>query len=108
MLSESLKGSSRDAAPTEGGGRVAAHEILIGVPAIANLIREGKTFQIPSIMQTSRKHGMIMLNDALVDLVKREIVSTEEAYLKALDKPGLLVQFKNAGIQPPAAANPGA
>jgi twitching motility protein PilT len=109
MLSESLKGViSQTLLKRKGGGRVAAHEILIGVPAIANLIREGKTFQIPSIMQTSRKHGMIMLNDSLVDLVKREIVASDEAYLKATDKPGLLVAFKNAGIPPPAAANQGA
>jgi twitching motility protein PilT len=108
MLSESLKGViSQTLLKRKGGGRVAAHEILIGLPAIANLIREGKTFQIPSIMQTSRKHGMIMLNDALVDLVKREIVTSDEAYLKAIDKPGLLIQFKNAGIPPPAAANQG-
>jgi twitching motility protein PilT len=105
MLSESLKGViSQTLLKRKGGGRVAAHEILIGVPAIANLIREGKTFQIPSIMQTSRKHGMIMLNDALVDLVKREVVAVEEAFVKAIDKQGLLVQFKNAGIQPPNVA----
>jgi twitching motility protein PilT len=85
----------------KGGGRVAAHEILIGVPAISNLIREGKTFQIPSIMQTSRKHGMIMMNDSLVDLVKRDVITSEEAYAKALDKAGLLVLFKNANIDAP-------
>jgi twitching motility protein PilT len=102
MLSESLKGViSQTLLKRKGGGRIAAHEILIGVPAISNLIREGKTFQIPSIMQTSRKHGMILMNDALVDLVKRDVVSPEEAYLKAIDKHNLLVQFKNAGIAPP-------
>jgi twitching motility protein PilT len=106
MLSESLKGViSQTLLKRRSGGRVAAHEILIGLPAIANLIREGKTFQIPSIMQTSRRHGMIMLNDTLVDLVKREIIAADEAYAKAIDKQGLLVQFKNAGLQPPAAAN---
>ena len=52
-------------------------------------------------MQTSRKHGMIMMNDGLVDLVKRDLVTAEEAYLKAIDKQSLLVQFKNAGIPPP-------
>ena len=109
MLSESLKGViSQTLLKRKAGGRVAAHEILIGVPAIANLIREGKTFQVPSIMQTSRKHGMIMLNDALVDLVKREVVAADEAYVKAIDKQGLLVQFKNAGIQPPTPTNAGA
>jgi twitching motility protein PilT len=107
MLSESLKGViSQTLLKRKGGGRVAAHEVLIGLPAIANLIREGKTFQIPSIMQTSRKVGMIMLNDALVDLVKRDIVAAEEAYAKAVDKQGLLMMFKNAGVQSPNVANP--
>jgi twitching motility protein PilT len=107
MLSESLKGViSQTLLKRKGGGRIAAHEILIGVPAIANLIREGKTFQIPSIMQTSRKHGMIMMNDTLVDLVKRDLVTAEEAYLKAIDKHSLLVQFKNANIPPPNLPNP--
>jgi twitching motility protein PilT len=102
MLSESLKGViSQALLKRKGGGRVAAHEILIGVPAISNLIREGKTFQIPSIMQTSRKHGMIMMNDSLVDLVKRDVITSEEAYAKALDKAGLLVLFKNANIDAP-------
>ena len=102
MLSESLKGViSQTLLKKKGGGRVAAHEVLIGVPAISNLIREGKTFQIPSIMQTARKHGMIMMNDALVDLVKRDVITAEEACMKAIDKAGLLVLFKNANIQPP-------
>jgi twitching motility protein PilT len=108
MLSESLKGViSQTLLKRKGGGRVAAHEILIGVPAISNLIREGKTFQIPSIMQTSRKHGMIVMNDSLVDLVKRDVVTADEAYLKSADKHSLLLQFKNANIQPPSLTNPG-
>ena len=107
MLSESLKGViSQTLLKKKGGGRIAAHEILIGVPAIANLIREGKTFQIPSIMQTARKHGMIMLNDAILDLVKRDLVTPEEAYVKAIDKQGLLVMFKNANIAVPPQATP--
>jgi twitching motility protein PilT len=105
MLSESLKGViSQTLLKRVGGGRIAAHEVLIGLPAIANLIREGKTFQIPSIMQTSRKHGMIMLNDALADLVKRKLVTADEAYQKAIDKHGLLVAFKTANIPAPAAS----
>ena len=107
MLSESLKGViSQTLLKKKGGGRVAAHEVLIGVPAISNLIREGKTFQIPSIMQTSRKLGMIMLNDSLVDLVRRDVVTADEAYLKAIDKQGLVTQLKNANLAIPAAANP--
>ena len=54
-----------------GGGRVAALEVLLVHPAIANLIREGKTFQIPSVMQTSKRLGMVTLNDALIELVEQ-------------------------------------
>jgi len=108
MLSESLKGVvAQVLCKKVGGGRVAAMEVLIGTPAIANLIREGKTFQIPSIMQTGRKHGMILMNDALVDLVKRKLVTPDEAYLKALDKAGLVGQLRSAGVElGPALAGP--
>jgi twitching motility protein PilT len=100
MLSESLKGViSQVLCKKIGGGRVAAMEILLGTPAISNLIREGKTFQIPSIMQTARKHGMLMMNDAFVDLVKRKLISPDEAYLKAVDKAGLVSQLRSAGIE---------
>jgi twitching motility protein PilT len=106
MLSESLKGViSQTLLKRKGGGRVAAYEILIGIPAISNLVREGKTFQIPSVMQTSRKVGMIMLNDALLDLVKRDVVTVDDAYVKALDKGGFLTMLKNANIAPPVLAS---
>ena len=105
MLSESLKGViSQTLLKKKGGGRVAAHEVLIGVPAISNLIREGKTFQIPSIMQTSRKIGMLMLNDSLVDLIKRDVITAEEAYVKSIDKSGFLSQLKSAGLPHPTNA----
>ena len=103
MLSESLKGViSQTLLKRKGGGRVAAYEILIGIPAISNLVHEGKTFQIPSVMQTSRKMGMIMLNDALLDLVKRDVVSVDDAYAKTLDKGGFLTLLKNANIAAPS------
>ncbi len=87
MLSESLRGVvAQTLLPKKGGGRVAALEVLIITPAISNLIREGKTFQIGSAMQTGKAHGMIMLNDALFDLVKNDIVEPRDAYLKAVDK----------------------
>ena len=66
--------------------------------AIANLIREGKTFQIPSLMQTGRKLGMRLLNDALFELVKTGKVDPAHAHLKAIDKSGLAGMFKSAGI----------
>jgi twitching motility protein PilT len=87
MMSESLKGViAQTLVKKIGGGRVAAHEILIVNSAISNLIREGKTFQIPSIMQTQRGSGMTMLNDVLFDLVKRKVVTAKDALGKAVAK----------------------
>ena len=72
MLSESLKGViAQTLCRKIGGGRVAAREILLASRPGSNLIREGKTFQIPSIIQTSRRLGMVTLNDALMELVER-------------------------------------
>lgn len=89
MLSESLRGViAQTLLPKKGGGRVAALEVLIVTPAISNLIREGKTFQIPSAMQTGKNNGMVMLNDALMDLVQKGLVEPRDAYIKAVDKTG--------------------
>jgi twitching motility protein PilT len=100
MLADALKGViSQTLCKKVGGGRVAALEILFGTPAVANLIREGKIFQIPSIMQTGRKSGMRLLNDSLLDLVKRRVVAPEEALNKALDKSGLLGAYRENNIQ---------
>jgi twitching motility protein PilT len=98
MLSESLRAVvSQTLCRKIGGGRVAAREILLTTPAISNLIREGKTFQIPSIIQTSRKLGMIMLNDALLELVERKVVEPQEAYMKSTEKLTLLTALKARG-----------
>lgn len=88
MLSESLKGviCQQLLKTADGKGRVAALEIMLGTPAIANLIREGKTFQIPSIMQTAKKDGMQLLDQHLLDLLKMQKVNPEEAYRCAVDK----------------------
>ncbi|MDD2850567.1 MAG: type IV pilus twitching motility protein PilT [Desulfuromonadaceae bacterium] len=88
MLSESLKGvvCQQLLKTADGKGRVAALEIMLGSPAIANLIREGKTFQIPSIMQTAKKDGMQLLDQHLLDLLKTKTVNPEEAYRCAVDK----------------------
>jgi twitching motility protein PilT len=99
MLSESLKGViAQTLCRKIGGGRAAAYEILIGTPSVSALIREGKTFQIPSVMQTGRKYGMCTLNDGLMDLVRRKVVEPREAYIKAVDKQSLLGQFKGQGV----------
>jgi twitching motility protein PilT len=98
MLSESLRGViSQTLCKKVGGGRVAAREILLTTPAISNLIREGKTFQIPSIMQTSKRLGMVTLSDALMDLVNQGLVEPKEAYLKAIDKLSFANALKQAG-----------
>lgn len=87
MLSESLKGVvAQTLLKRKGGGRVAALEILVVTSAISNLIREGKTFQIPSIMQTGKNVGMRTLNDSLLDLVKSGTVEPQEAYDKSPQK----------------------
>jgi len=100
MLSESLKGViAQTLCKKKGGGRVAAREILLTTPAVSNLIREAKTFQLPSIIQTSRKLGMNTLNDALFDLVEKGVVEPDEAYMKSVEKAGLLGQFKAKGIR---------
>ncbi|MCC6326866.1 MAG: type IV pilus twitching motility protein PilT [Acidobacteria bacterium] len=100
MLSESLKGVvAQTLLPKKGGGRVAALEVLVVTPAISNLIREGKTFQIASAMQTGRAHGMVMLNDALFDLVQKDIVEPRDAYLKAIDKTGFEAMLTKGGFK---------
>ncbi len=95
MLSESLRGViAQTLCRKIGGGRVAAREILLTIPAVSNLIREGKTFQIPSIMQTNRKTGMVTLNDALMELVEKKEVEPKEAYMKAVEKAGFGAALK--------------
>ena len=98
MLSESLKGViSQTLCRKIGGGRIAALEVLIGIPSVANLIREGKTFQIPSIMQTGKRYGMITLNEALLNLVREEKITAEEAYMKSVDKTTMLDALRREG-----------
>ncbi len=99
MLAESLRGVvAQTLCRRVGGGRVAAYEILLSNHAVANLIREGKTFQIPSVMQTNRKAGMVTLNDALLELVEKGSIEPREAYLKAVDKGGILATLKARGF----------
>ncbi len=88
MLSESLKGviAQQLLKRVDKSGRIAALEILKVNNAVSNLIREGKTFQIPSIIQTGKGEGMQLMDQALMDLLMSKIISPEEAYLKANDK----------------------
>ncbi|MEE8367816.1 MAG: type IV pilus twitching motility protein PilT [Thermoanaerobaculia bacterium] len=100
MLAESLRAVvAQTLLKKIGGGRVAAFEVLLGNPAVANLIREGKTFQIASAMQTGKQQGMIMMNDALMELVSKKLVTPEEAYSKAVNQERLLKKFETADIR---------
>jgi twitching motility protein PilT len=104
MLSESLKGViAQTLCRKIGGGRVAALEVLLVTGAVANLIREAKTFQIPSIMQVNKSIGMVALNDALYDLVQKKLVMPDEALSKAVDKGGFeaLLKRGNFAYTPP-------
>jgi twitching motility protein PilT len=88
MLSESLKAviSQTLCKTIDGTGRVAAHEIMIGTPAIRNLIREAKVAQMYSAIQTGQQHGMQTLDQNLIDLVRKKIISPAEARSKAANK----------------------
>ena len=88
MLSESLKGviAQQLLKRADKPGRIAALEILSVNSAIANLIREGKTFQISSVIQTGKNEGMQLMDQALMDLLMNKTISPLDAYLKANDK----------------------
>jgi len=83
----------------KGGGRIAAMEILIVTPAVSNLIREGKTYQINSVIQTQKQLGMITMNESLFNLVKNGIIEPMEAYIKAVDKKSMFDMLQQAGYK---------
>jgi len=88
MVSESLRGIiSQQLVPrADGNGRVVALEIMVNTPAVANLIRESKTFMLPGIIQTGKKLGMRLMDDSLLQLVEEGIISPYEAYDRAEQK----------------------
>jgi twitching motility protein PilT len=79
-----------------GGGRVAALEVMVANPAVSALIREGKTVQIPNIMQTGKAFGNQLLNDSLINLVQTQKIEYEEALSKAVDKADIAKRLKHA------------
>ncbi len=99
MLSESLRGViAQVLCKRKGGGRVAAYEVLIANSAVANLIREGKTYQLVSVMQTGKAQGMQTMNEHLFHHVKNDLVTPEEAFMKSTDKTGFKELLKRANI----------
>jgi twitching motility protein PilT len=104
MLSESLKGvvSQTLLKRIDRPGRVAALEILFVKTSVANLIREGKTFQIPSVIQTGKAEGMQLMDQSIMDYLMKKVIHPEEAYMKANDKTAFekfLPQSKGPGMQ---------
>ena len=96
QLSESLQGViAQTLVPKIGGGRVAALEIMTTTAAVKNLIREGKTFQLPSIIETNSNLGMTTLGQALQELVIKGLITPENAVLKGLD-PAVLSSLRIA------------
>jgi twitching motility protein PilT len=88
MVAESLRGViSHQLVPgKDGTGRVLALEVLTNTPAVANVIRENKTYMLPGIIQTGKKQGMRLMDDALIDLYQRDLITTEEVYARADQK----------------------
>jgi twitching motility protein PilT len=80
------------------GGRVAAREVLLNTPAVASLILEGKTFQLPVALDSGRRHGMMPFADALASLVREGTVHGSEAFRKAPDREALLGILKRDGV----------
>ncbi|HUQ04558.1 MAG TPA: type IV pilus twitching motility protein PilT [Kofleriaceae bacterium] len=101
MVSESLLGvATQMLLHKVGGGRAAAIEVLVGTPAVRNLIREGKTHQIPSAMQVGAKAGMVTMEAAVMDLVNKGVVTVDEAKKRV---PDLAHLFDKPAVAPVAA-----
>ena len=88
MVAESLRGviSHQLIPKKDGTGRVLALEILTNTPAVANVIREAKTYMLPGIIQTGKKQGMRLMDDTLIDLYDRGLISADETYARADQK----------------------
>jgi twitching motility protein PilT len=88
MLAETLKGviAQQLVLRADGEGRLVVVEILIGTPALSNLIREGKTYQIPSVIQTGRREGMQTMDQAILELLRAKQITPQEAFRRAVDK----------------------
>jgi len=88
MVSESLRGIvSQQLIPrADGQGRAVAMEIMLNSPAIANVIREAKTFMLPGIIQTGKKAGMILMDESVAELYRQGVISAEEAIYRAENK----------------------
>jgi twitching motility protein PilT len=100
MLASSLKGVvAQTLLKKKGGGRVAAHEILVVNDAVSAMIREGKNHMVPNHMQSQKQDGNVLLTESLARLVKEDKIEADDAFRKAVDKTSLLEAFKRLGIK---------
>jgi twitching motility protein PilT len=81
-----------------GGGRLAAREVLLNTPAVASIIAEGRTSQLPMAIEGGRRQGMLPLNDSLAGLVQSGSVDVREAYRRAGDRAGFLALLNRLGM----------
>jgi twitching motility protein PilT len=109
MISESLRGViSQQLIPrADGAGRVLALETLTNTPAVSNMIREARTFMLPGIIQTGRKQGMQLMDDALIELHAKGLITAEEALARA-DQKDIVRQHVKSPVRTrqPAVFNP--
>lgn len=98
MVSESLRGviSQQLIPKADGTGRALAVEILMNNPAVGNLIREGKTYMLPGVIQTARKQGMVLMDDSIEELYRAGVISGQEATYRA-DNPGEMRKLVGGG-----------
>ena len=82
----------------DGGGRVAAHEIMVLTPAIAHLIREGKIYRINSEIQTGTRYGMQLLDDALFALFKKRQIKYQDMMERAVNPTEMLAKVRESGL----------
>jgi twitching motility protein PilT len=106
MLSESLRGivSQQLIPAADGNGRVLAAEVLISSVAVGNMIRERKTVQLGSVMQTGRNVGMQRMDDSLADLCQAGLITGQNAILYSLDPKAMEMRIRQAG--PATAGSP--
>ena len=97
MVSESLRGilSQQLLPKADGTGRVMALELLVNTPAVANCIREGKTYMLPGVMQTGKNVGMITMDESLRNLYVKQLITQEEALYRAEDKGQMQAFFES-------------
>ena len=99
MLSSTFRGAIAQVLLRKtGGGRLAARELLLNTPRVAELIADGKIFELPGALDSGRSVGMVPMNDALAAFVRRGAADAREAYRVATDRDGLLQALRRAGL----------